>query len=168
MTVESLLITSNTSNPGSFITYRSCRNLDGKHTIFGKVVGGLDTLNEMEKIEVDNRDRPIEDIVLQRAEVFVDPFKEADDELAEQRAAVVEQKRQAVADEERRKQRAQPAKVYRQGVGKYLNKEAASTSGVSVGAGSPATAAEMLNQRAVVAKKAKRSADYKFNDFSGW
>lgn len=50
----------------SFITYRSCRHLDGKHTIFGKLVGGLDTLNEMEKIEVDNKDRPIEDIVVEK------------------------------------------------------------------------------------------------------
>lgn len=160
-----------TTSHRSFITYRSCRNLDGKHTIFGKVVGGLDTLNEMEKIEVDNRDRPIEDIVLKNAEVFVDPFKEADDALAEQRAAVVEQNRQAVADEERRKQRAQPVKVYRQGVGKYLNKDIASTSssGAAVGAGSvEPTAAAVLDQHAVVAKKAKRSADYKFNDFSGW
>lgn len=50
----------------SFITYRSCRHLDGKHTIFGKLVGGMDTLNEMEKIEVDNKDRPIEDIVIEK------------------------------------------------------------------------------------------------------
>lgn len=50
----------------SFITYRSCRHLDGKHTIFGKLVGGLDTLNEMEKIEVDNKDRPIEDITIEK------------------------------------------------------------------------------------------------------
>lgn len=36
----------------SFITYRSCRQLDGKHTIFGKIVGGLETLTKIENIEV--------------------------------------------------------------------------------------------------------------------
>lgn len=65
----------------SFITYRSCRHLDNKHTVFGKVVGGLDTLTAMEQIEVDNKDRPIEDIVIERASVFVDPYQEADDQV---------------------------------------------------------------------------------------
>lgn len=63
----------------SFITYRSCKHLDNKHTIFGKVVGGMDTLNEMERIEVDNKDIPIEDIILIKAQVFVDPYEEADE-----------------------------------------------------------------------------------------
>ena len=37
----------------SFITYRSCKHLDGKHTIFGKVVGGMDTLTAIEQVETD-------------------------------------------------------------------------------------------------------------------
>lgn len=65
----------------SFITFRSCRHLDNKHTIFGKVVGGMETLTEMEKIEVDNKDRPIEDIILMRTEIFVNPFDEADEQV---------------------------------------------------------------------------------------
>lgn len=62
----------------SFITYRSCPHLDTKHTIFGRVVGGLATLSAMEAIETDNKDCPIEDIRIEEAVVFVDPFKEAD------------------------------------------------------------------------------------------
>lgn len=50
--------------------------------MFGKVVGGIDTLSEIERIEVDNQDRPIEDIVLQRAQIFVDPFQEADEQVS--------------------------------------------------------------------------------------
>ncbi|KAJ8914689.1 hypothetical protein NQ315_017388 [Exocentrus adspersus] len=34
----------------------------------------------MEKIEVDNKDRPIEDIILLKAEIFVNPFDEADEQ----------------------------------------------------------------------------------------
>lgn len=63
----------------SYITFRSCKQLDGKHTIFGKLVGGMDTLTTMEQIEVDNKDRPIHDIVIEVAQVFVDPYAEAEE-----------------------------------------------------------------------------------------
>lgn len=65
----------------SFITYRSCKHLDNKHTIFGKLVGGMETLSEMERIEVDNKDRPIEDIIFINAQIFVDPYEEADEQV---------------------------------------------------------------------------------------
>lgn len=55
--------------------------MDNKHTIFGRVVGGMETLSEMEKIEVDNQDRPIEDIVILKAQIFVDPYEEADEQV---------------------------------------------------------------------------------------
>ena len=40
-----------------FITYRSCMHLDGKHSVFGKIVGGLDVLSKMEAVEVDKKER---------------------------------------------------------------------------------------------------------------
>lgn len=55
--------------------------MDNKHTVFGQLVGGMDTLTAMERIEVDNKDKPIEDIIFQRAVIFIDPFQEADDEV---------------------------------------------------------------------------------------
>ena len=42
----------------------------------------MDTLSIIEKVEVDNKDRPIEDIVITMAHVFVDPFAEADQEVS--------------------------------------------------------------------------------------
>lgn len=65
----------------SYITFRSCKQLDGKHTIFGKLVGGMDTLTAMEQIEVDNKDRPIHDIIIEVAQVFVDPYAEAEEQV---------------------------------------------------------------------------------------
>lgn len=65
----------------SFITYRSCKHLDNKHTIFGRIVGGFETLNAIEEIEVDNKDRPITDICILQTHVFVDPFQEVDDKV---------------------------------------------------------------------------------------
>ena len=64
----------------SFITFRSCKHLDGKHSIFGKIVGGAETtLSAIESVETDNKDKPIEEIIIQKAQVFVDPFAEADE-----------------------------------------------------------------------------------------
>ncbi|KAJ6649621.1 RING-type E3 ubiquitin-protein ligase PPIL2, partial [Pseudolycoriella hygida] len=137
-----------------FITYRSCRHLDGHHTIFGKLVGGLDSLNEMEKIEVDKNDRPIENIQITKVHVFVDPFVEADEQLAKEREEEIERQRKAVEDEaKKRAQKSQPLKVYRDGIGKYLNIGGKTTN-------------ENLED-VTAAKRQKRSdASYKFKDFS--
>lgn len=144
----------------SFITYRSCRNLDGKHTIFGKLVGGIDTLNEMEKIEVDNKDRPIEDITIEKAHIFVDPFQEADEMLAKERADELEKQQKIVADEKKRKERAQPLKVFRSGVGKYLNTTEIQTS-------APNRTAVSSNIGEPVAKK-KKPVSSSFGNFGSW
>lgn len=123
----------NTNGSQFFITYRSCNHLDGKHTVFGKLVGGFETLNEMEKIEVDNRDEPIEDIIIQSIQVFVDPYQEADDQLAAERQAEIDKEEKEKSEKSAKKtdKSKQPLKVYREGVGKYLAKikpPAASTS----------------------------------------
>ena len=75
-------MTGSLHSTSSFITYRSCKHLDNKHTVFGKLVGGLDTLAALERVETDNKDRPIEDLIIERASVFVDPFTEADEAVS--------------------------------------------------------------------------------------
>lgn len=96
--------------------------MDGKHTVFGKLVGGLDTLNELEKIEVDNKDCPIEDIIILSTQVFVNPFQEALEELEAERKAEEEAQQVQVLEIENKKKRKAQEKltVYREGVGKYL------------------------------------------------
>lgn len=98
--------------------------MDGKHTIFGKVVGGLDSLSNIERVETDNKDRPIEDIVIQNTTVFIDPFAEVDEQLATERFQDSEEDKAAKLEEQRKakeKEKALELKVYRQGVGKYIN-----------------------------------------------
>lgn len=43
-----------------FILYKSAAHLNYKHTVFGRVVGGLDVLSLMEKVTTDDEDRPLQ------------------------------------------------------------------------------------------------------------
>uniref|UniRef100_A0A669B5C5 RING-type E3 ubiquitin-protein ligase PPIL2 n=1 Tax=Oreochromis niloticus TaxID=8128 RepID=A0A669B5C5_ORENI len=69
----------NTNKSQFFITFRSCTYLDRKHTVFGRVVGGFETLTAMENIESDPKtDKPKSEIKIISTTVFVDPYEEAD------------------------------------------------------------------------------------------
>lgn len=43
--------------------------LDGKHTVFGRVVGGMETVDAIEAVEKGPGDRPVEDQVIERIEL---------------------------------------------------------------------------------------------------
>ena len=48
-----------------FLTYAKQTHLDGKYTIFGKVIdGGDSTLDAMERVPVNNKNRPLSEIKL--------------------------------------------------------------------------------------------------------
>ncbi|KAF2102357.1 hypothetical protein NA57DRAFT_32471 [Rhizodiscina lignyota] len=94
----------NTNSSQFFITYRPAKHLDRKHTIFGKVVGGMDTLSKLENAETDDKDRPVEDIELEDIVVFVDPFEEFQKrrvETEESERQKEEIKRQGGTDDDR-------------------------------------------------------------------
>ena len=38
--------------------------LDGKHTVFGRITGGMDVVDTIESTQTDGRDRPVEDIAI--------------------------------------------------------------------------------------------------------
>ena len=52
-----------------FITEVATPWLDGKHTIFGKVVEGMDVVQAIVNSDRDQRDRPLEDVVVERIEI---------------------------------------------------------------------------------------------------
>ncbi|KAH9629415.1 hypothetical protein HF086_013329 [Spodoptera exigua] len=149
----------NTNGSQFFITFRSCKQLDGKHTIFGKLVGGMDTLTAMEQIEVDNKDRPIEDIVIEVAQVFVDPFAEAEEQLVKDRAEELKRKAEEEGSQVRPKKAKQPLKVFRDGVGKYLKLQEVAP---------PATSSKPTKTQEPPAKKVKNDKKYGFGAFDNW
>ncbi|KAI1660345.1 hypothetical protein F4813DRAFT_349628 [Daldinia decipiens] len=84
----------NTNSSQFFIIYRPVKHLDRKHTIFGKVVGGLDILSKMEAVPTDGSDRPLNKIFIKDVVVYLDPFdeflrqKSERDKLAETQAEI--------------------------------------------------------------------------------
>ncbi|KAH7038490.1 putative peptidyl-prolyl cis-trans isomerase [Macrophomina phaseolina] len=81
----------NTNSSQFFITYRAAKHLDLKHTIFGRVVGGMDTLSRLENAPTDSKDRPDPPVILEDVVVFVDPFEEFQKQKAEKDAKEREQ-----------------------------------------------------------------------------
>jgi peptidyl-prolyl cis-trans isomerase-like protein 2 len=77
----------NTNKSQFYITLKSCPHLNKKHTIFGRLVGGMDTLDKIEQIKVTDKDRPIQDVRIVSATVFVDPFEEIDSQIRQEREA---------------------------------------------------------------------------------
>ena len=57
-----------------FILYKSAPHLDHKHTVFAKVVGGMETLTAMERVPTDSSDRPREEIRIIDVQIYVDPY----------------------------------------------------------------------------------------------
>ncbi|XP_035021163.1 RING-type E3 ubiquitin-protein ligase PPIL2 isoform X1 [Hippoglossus stenolepis] len=115
----------NTNKSQFFITFRSCNYLDRKHTIFGRVVGGFEALTAMENVESDPKsDKPKSEIKLISATVFVDPYEEADAQIAAERAKELQrqedEKEQASVSLKKTKER-QAQKTFKEGVGKYIN-----------------------------------------------
>jgi len=43
--------------------------LDGKHTVFGRVTGGMDAVDSIESAETDAKDKPLADAVIERVEL---------------------------------------------------------------------------------------------------
>ena len=60
----------NTNGSQFFIvTVDSAPWLDGKHTVFGQVTGGMDAIDAIEALPTDGRDRPTEPAVIERVEL---------------------------------------------------------------------------------------------------
>jgi peptidyl-prolyl cis-trans isomerase A (cyclophilin A) len=53
-----------------FVTEVRTPHLDGKHAVFGKVVAGVEVIKKLANVPRDGRDRPKQDQLLERVEIF--------------------------------------------------------------------------------------------------
>ena len=60
----------NTNGSQFFIvTADACPWLDGKHTVFGRVIAGLEIADAISEVDRDARDRPRQDVTIERVEL---------------------------------------------------------------------------------------------------
>ena len=59
----------NTGGSQFFINLVDNNFLDGKHPVFGKVVEGMDIVDEIAKVETDGNDKPLEEVRIIKAEI---------------------------------------------------------------------------------------------------
>lgn len=127
----------NTNSSQFFVTYKPAKHLDRKHTIFGKVVDGLDVLDKMEDTPTDEANRPINEIAIRDVVIFLDPFEEflkQKDQHEKAEAQQAEIQRQGGTDDDKitwtGKRIREDGRVEQAGgVGKYLKDALASQLG---------------------------------------
>ncbi|CAI5495766.1 unnamed protein product, partial [Closterium sp. Naga37s-1] len=136
-----------------FVLFKSAPHLNYKHSVFGRVVGGMETLTALERSAVDDKDMPLKPITIESISVFVNPYTEIDAEAEAEEAAAREKEERKGKEPTWEEQQEMDAvgswysnplagkeapKVFKsQGIGKYLNPSVAKPSEGS-GSGSKA------------------------------
>lgn len=64
----------NTNGSQFFITYKAHGHLNGKYTVFGHVIDGLDALDRMERVPTGQGDTPLDDIQLNSVTIHANPL----------------------------------------------------------------------------------------------
>ena len=150
----------NTNRSQFFIIFGPRAHLDKRHTVFGEVSGGLETLDSIEQVPTGPGDSPLIDVVLTSAAVLFNPFEHLDEEQEEEKAVAVQQ-----VDDSRRgewfsnisKSYPKPELVKAEGsVGKYL-----ASSANEKGKGVIDFGSAVVNQQGK--KRAKKGADFGAN-----
>lgn len=158
----------NTNSSQFYFTFKATPHLDKKHTVFGKLVGGEDVLDALEKLPVKpGSDRPAKTVRISEVVIYQDPFEEYKKRLANKLAKRAEAEKATDG----------------QAVTKEKPKDDINWFGVKVGSVNPTPSSEKTGGASVGKYLLKRSQDATegsvtgepkkkrkvgFGDFAGW
>lgn len=57
-----------------FVTFAAAPHLDGKNSVFGRVIEGWETLDRIEEVKVDKKNRPADAVRIERVEIHANPL----------------------------------------------------------------------------------------------
>ncbi|KAL0488987.1 peptidyl-prolyl cis-trans isomerase-like [Acrasis kona] len=106
----------NTNTSQFYITFAKCEQLDNKHTVFGRLVGGSDVLQSIELVETEGNDRPAQPITINSTTVLKNPYKEDEEEELKRTGEI------PVEKPEMGKWFSNPIQATSGGIGKYIKK----------------------------------------------
>ena len=164
----------------SFLTFKPCTHLDGKHTVFGKVVGGMDVLAKLELVPTDeDTDVPLSPgIIMQDVTIFVDPYQTFAERLERKRKYEEDAKTNPVKKENPLdhstwfgpsiKRDVEGGGSVGGGVGKYLAAATAKKSEADSSSKAGASSIAATSDIPAEPPKKKKAAGGGFGDFSSW
>ncbi|KAK4052653.1 cyclophilin peptidyl-prolyl cis-trans isomerase Cyp8 [Microbotryomycetes sp. JL201] len=159
----------NTNGSQFFLTLRPTPHLDGKHTVFGRLVGGDDVLGKIERVPCDTAtDRPLKEIHIRDVAVFGDPFDAYKQKL--ERKLSREAKERAKAEQRKRDSEVGTRdRTTWFGTSLATERPGAPSRGATIGKYLPATSSKREAVDEVGIDQAqKRSRQQGFGNFSNW
>ncbi|KAJ6248119.1 ring-type e3 ubiquitin-protein ligase ppil2 [Anaeramoeba flamelloides] len=150
----------NTNTSQFFITFGPAHHLDNKHTVFGRLVGGMNVLDQIENIPTNPKNFPLKAIKFIKANIYWNPFREIEKWIIKQKEKELIQQQQLAEKNQKGKWFSDPIGIQQIGsqfkVGKYIKTS------------NERKRLDSLKKNNSNNKMRKVKPSHQFEDFSAW
>ncbi|KAF8807702.1 cyclophilin-like protein [Phlegmacium glaucopus] len=154
----------NSNGSQFYLTFKAAAHLDKKHTVFGKLVGGEDVLDALEKLPVKpGTDRPSKMVRITEVVIYQDPFEDYKTRLAKKLAKRAEGDTHAPVEEKKDEVNWFGVKVGSDNSAFTLGEKGSGGVGKYLSLKRPQNSTEMTG-----ADDAKKKRRIGFGNFEGW